>query len=51
MWGELSFECGASCLGASVLWGELSWGELFCFPVMVSSAIPVIYLLYLRPYP
>ena len=35
MWGELSSElgelssqCGASCLGASFLWGELSWGEL-----------------------
>ena len=27
-WGELSSECGASCLGASFLWGELSWGEL-----------------------
>ena len=28
MWGELSSECGASCLGASFLWGELPWGEL-----------------------
>ena len=28
MWGELSPECGASCLEASFLWGELSWGEL-----------------------
>ena len=28
MWGELSSECGASCLGASFLWGELCWGEL-----------------------
>ena len=28
MWGELSSECGARCLGASFLWGELSWGEL-----------------------
>ena len=28
VWGELSSECGASCLGASFLWGELSWGEL-----------------------
>ena len=28
MWGELSSECGASCLGASFLRGELSWGEL-----------------------
>ena len=27
-WGELSSECGASCLWASFLWGELSWGEL-----------------------
>ena len=27
-WGELSSECGASCLGASFIWGELSWGEL-----------------------
>ena len=26
--GELSSECGASCLVASFLWGELSWGEL-----------------------
>ena len=26
--GQLSSECGASCLGASFLWGELSWGEL-----------------------
>ena len=28
MRGELSSECGASCLGASFLWGEFSWGEL-----------------------
>ena len=28
MWGELSSECGVSCLGASILWGELSLGEL-----------------------
>ena len=28
MWGELSSESGASCLGASFMWGELSWGEL-----------------------
>ena len=28
MWGELSSECGTSCLGASFIWGELSWGEL-----------------------
>ena len=27
-WGELSSECGASCLGAIFLWDELSWGEL-----------------------
>ena len=27
-WGELSSECGASCLGASFLWSELSKGEL-----------------------
>ena len=27
-WGELSYESGASCLGASFMWGELSWGEL-----------------------
>ena len=26
--GELSSECGASCLGASFLWSELSKGEL-----------------------
>ena len=26
--GELSSECGTSCLGASFLWDELSWGEL-----------------------
>ena len=26
--GELSSQCGASCLGGSFLWGELSWGEL-----------------------
>ena len=25
IWG-LSYECGASCLGASFMWGELSWG-------------------------
>ena len=24
MWGELSYEFGASCLRASCLWGELS---------------------------
>ena len=35
MWGELSFECGASCLGASFLWGELSWGELSLERVVV----------------
>ena len=28
MWGELSPEGGATCLGARFLWGELSWGEL-----------------------
>ena len=28
MWGELSSECGASCLGASFLWGELSLGRV-----------------------
>ena len=28
MWGELSSEYGASCLGASFLLGELSLGEL-----------------------
>ena len=28
IWGELSSEGGASCLGARFLWGELSWGEL-----------------------
>ena len=27
-WGELSFECGASCLVVIVLWGKLSLGEL-----------------------
>ena len=27
-WGELSSECGASCLWASFLWSELSKGEL-----------------------
>ena len=25
-----SFECGASCLGASFMWSELSWGESSC---------------------
>ena len=24
MWGELSCECGTSCLGATCLWGEMS---------------------------
>ena len=28
IWGKLSSEGGASCLGARFLWGELSWGEL-----------------------
>ena len=27
MLGELSYECGASCLG-TFMWGDLSWGEL-----------------------
>ena len=27
-WGELSSQCGVSCLGTSFLWGGLSWGEL-----------------------
>ena len=36
MWGELSSECGESCLGAiffgmSCLWVSCLWGELSCF--------------------
>ena len=30
-WGELSSECGATCLMASCLWGKLSWGEVIQF--------------------
>ena len=41
MWGELSSECGASCLGASFLWGELSWGELSLGRVvLIPSKLP-----------
>ena len=28
MLGELSYECGASCLEVSFMWVDLSWGEL-----------------------
>ena len=30
MWGELSYECGVSCLGVSFIWGDLSWGKFPC---------------------
>ena len=30
-WGELPYESGASCLGASLMWGELSWGRVVLF--------------------
>ena len=58
MWlGELSSECGASCLlngascllnvgrvffGASFLWGELSWGELSLGQVVRNPAVSAL---------
>ena len=41
IWGELSSEGGASCLGARFLWGELSWGELSLGRVVCHSAISI----------
>ena len=37
MWGELSSECGASCLGASFLWDELSLGRVVLIPFLSFS--------------
>ena len=36
-WSKLSFESGASCLGASFVWGHLSWGELSLGRVICNS--------------
>ena len=40
IWGELSSECGASCLGARFWWGELSWGELSLGRVVFGASCP-----------
>ena len=37
MWGELSCECGACCLGASFMWGDLSCGNLSLGQVVCNS--------------
>ena len=38
-WGELSSECGATCLRASFLWGELSWCELSLGRVVLGRVV------------
>ena len=36
-WGELSSECGASCLGRVFFWASCLWGELSCFLAYMQS--------------
>ena len=40
LWGELSYECGASCLGTSFVWGELSRDEFYVGRVVFRAGCP-----------
>ena len=51
MWGELTYECRASCLRASLMWGELYWGELSLGRVVCNFGISLARLLELPTLP